>query len=140
MLMTDNDGRRFLPASFIISTAAAALIATPLATASAETKVARCLVISNNQVDYRGRCRFGTDGPDGSFYIERLNRNRALTGSVMSISVTMTGRGTAEVRGLTRQGINSRWGSARRSARRPACWVGTGFSICAWGCKTRNCR
>lgn len=112
----------------------------PASPAEAATKIARCLVVSSGQVDFRGRCRFGSDGVDGSFYIEHLNRNRPLTQGVMSISVTMIGRGVAEVRGLTRQGINSRWGRATRSTRRPACWVGSDFTICAWACRTRSCR
>jgi hypothetical protein len=40
-------------------------------------------------------------------------------------------RGMAEVRGLTVDGINSRWGSARRNVNNPACWDGADFQICA---------
>jgi len=101
--------------------------------ATAASKVARCLIVSGGSVNLRGRCLFSTEGRDGSFTVENTSRRGALFGSVLSVSVTMIGRGVAEVRGLTRQGINSRWGTARRSARRPACWVGADFSVCAWG-------
>jgi hypothetical protein len=40
--------------------------------------------------------------------------------------------GVAEVRGLTRAGINSRWGSAQRSKRDRACWRGSDFWVCAY--------
>jgi len=49
---------------------------------------------------------------------------------VDEISVFIVRPGIAEVRGLTAQGINARWGEARRSARDRACWVGADFSIC----------
>jgi hypothetical protein len=48
------------------------------------------------------------------------------------VSVTMIGDGTAEVRGLNDKGINSRWGTVRRSRSDRACWVGDGFKICAY--------
>jgi len=50
---------------------------------------------------------------------------------VVLISVTMISPGVAEVRGLTRAGINSRWGEARRSTQDRSCWTGSDFQICA---------
>jgi hypothetical protein len=47
------------------------------------------------------------------------------------ISVSVVRPGVAEVRGLTKRGINSRWGEARRSKSNRACWVGEDFKICA---------
>lgn len=115
-----------------LSTVLIALMFAP-SSASSASKIARCLIVSGGAVEFRGRCLFSTEGRDGSFTVQNTSRSGAMFGSVLSVSVTMIGRGVAEVRGLTRQGINSRWGTARRSARRPACWVGRGFSICAWG-------
>lgn len=35
------------------------------------------------------------------------------------------------VRGLTSEGINSRWGEAKRSKKDKSCWIGEDFKICA---------
>ena len=50
---------------------------------------------------------------------------------ILSVSVAIVAPGEAEVRGVTSFGVNSRWGSATRSAEDPACWVGEGFRVCA---------
>ena len=46
---------------------------------------------------------------------------------ILSVSIVEISRGTAEVSGVTRDGINSRWGQARRDG---ACWSGEDFRIC----------
>jgi hypothetical protein len=97
--------------------------------AHARPRTARC-VISSEEAPYRGPCRFIPEA-GGSFTIEPLRR-RLFFGEISSISVTMAGRGEAEVSGLTTSGINSRWGPARRSRRDPACWEGQDFSVCAY--------
>jgi hypothetical protein len=91
---------------------------------------ARCVVNSNGEKAYSGPCNFTSEGK-GSFGIEPLGQ-RAFSGGVTAISVSVTGPGTAEVNGLTASGINSRWGSARRSRRDPACWEGADFRVCVY--------
>lgn len=91
---------------------------------------ARCVVNGNGEQPYSGPCSFTSEG-GGSFSIDPIGR-RVFSGEVTDISVSLTGPGEAEVRGLTTSGINSRWGSARRSRRDPACWEGSDFRICVY--------
>jgi len=46
--------------------------------------------------------------------------------------VDLDGSGSAEVRGLTADGVSSRWGAATRSPADKASWNGQDFEICAW--------
>jgi hypothetical protein len=105
-----------------------ALLALPAA-AHGKPRLARC-AIATEEAPYRGPCRFLPDR-GGSFGLEPV-RGRRFFGEITSISVTVTKRGEAEVSGLTSSGINSRWGSARRSRRDPACWEGQDFSVCVY--------
>src|ERR1700684_2792947 len=98
-----------------------ALAALPFAV-HARPSPARCVVHSNGEKPYSGPCRFASEG-GGSFVIQPVGR-RVFSGEVTDVTVSMTGPGEAEVRGLTTSGINSRWGPARRSRRDPACWDG----------------
>ena len=104
----------------------------PAAPAPAKSKppTARCVVASAGERTYDGPCLFARES--GGSFTARPARGRAFFAGISSISVALTGRGVAEVRGLTADGINSRWGEARRSRRDPACWLGSGFSICAY--------
>lgn len=77
---------------------------------------------------YSGPCQFMSEA-GGSFAIQRAG-NVPIFGAT-SISVSIISPGHAEVRGLTAQGINSRWGSATRSSTDRACWDGVDFQICA---------
>jgi hypothetical protein len=95
-------------------------------------KTAYCQVESGGKPAFKGKCRFTPDGSTGSFSLQSRNRQGALFGSILVVSVSIVGRGIAEVRGLTKDGINSRWGEARRSTKQPACWVGEDFKVCAW--------
>jgi hypothetical protein len=97
---------------------------------AARSKLASCRIVSNGAVKFSGRCRF-TAERGGSFTLSRARGGGRLYGSILSVSVTIVGRGVAEVRGLTSGGINSRWGRAVRSKRDRACWVGRGFRVCA---------
>lgn len=110
--------------------ACAALVLTAPAPADARSKMASCRIVSDGAVKFSGRCRFTVER-GGSFSLSRAGGRGALYGNILIVSVTLVGRGVAEVRGLTRRGINSRWGRATRSRRDPACWVGSGFRICA---------
>ncbi len=90
-----------------------------------------CRIQSAGTPTYSGRCRFNPAG-GGSFILEHVSEGRSLTGPILTVSVTIGQPGIAEVRGLTKAGINSRWGEARRSPTDRACWIGADFQICAW--------
>ena len=95
---------------------------------------ARCVIRQNGITAYAGACD-ATIARDGSFSIRRhAIRRQEPSGTLLSgislISVSMVSAGVAEVRGLTSDGILSRWGSARRSQRDPACWTGADFEVC----------
>jgi hypothetical protein len=112
-------------ASLILATATA--IAPP--SAEARPRPARCVVTAAGAPTWRGPCRFDA-GRGGSFTVAPA-RGRFANG-VASLSLDVVRPGVGEVRGLTADGINSRWGSASRSARDRACWVGTDFSLCVY--------
>jgi hypothetical protein len=103
-------------------------------TGGAETqhgaRVVRCRVESQGEVKVSGRCRFTTE-VGGSSAIANVNPNESLFGEISMISVTIVATDEAEVRGLTRSGVISRRGEARRSTRERACWDGDDFRICA---------
>jgi hypothetical protein len=96
---------------------------------NAIAKPARCVVTSNGAPAYDGKCDFSAE-KGGSFSIKPIGRDAFDGATIISISVTLPG--VAEVRGLTRDGINSRWGEAKRSASDRACWVGDDFKICVY--------
>ena len=64
------------------------------------------------------------------FSIAGINNSQLIPG-ILNISVSILGPGRADVRGLTTEGINSRWGSAVQDVKDPFCWIGTDFRICA---------
>ncbi|TLG74038.1 hypothetical protein [Methylocystis sp. B8] len=97
--------------------------------ANADAKTAKCVVIGNGMTPYNGTCKFTPDN-GGSFAIEPSGKSGF--DGVTLISVAIVSPGVAEVRGLTRDGVNSRWGEAKRSKADPACWVGSDFKICVY--------
>ena len=107
----------FLPLAAVILPAAAA------------ARPARCVIRSAGAPTWRGACNFIPDR-GGSFAVAPARGN--FPDGVGDISVSLVSPGVAEVRGLTSDGINSRWGEARRSRRDPACWVGEDFSVCVY--------
>jgi hypothetical protein len=114
-----------------LATGALALAMAGAAAAQGKSKLADCRVESEGKVQMNGKCRFTPD-QGGSFTIEHPDPKRTIFfGEIMSITVSIVSPGVAEVRGLTRQGVNSRWGEARRSAQDRACWQGADFKICA---------
>lgn len=90
-------------------------------------KMARCVIGPDR---YEGPCVFHAD-PNGSFSISRRDQSE-LVSNVTMISVSIVEPGKAEVRGLTTEGINSRWGMATRSEEDRACWSGSDFEVCAY--------
>lgn len=97
--------------------------------ADAVARPARCVVNGAGAPAYNGKCEFSAEDR-GSFSIKPIGRDGFNGATVISVSVTLPG--VAEVRGLTRDGINSRWGEAERSKTDPACWVGSDFKICVY--------
>lgn len=108
---------------------ASILIAAGFAAAPAQAKIARC-VIDSEGTSYRGPCQYNV-ARGGTFTLSPAH-GRSFGEGVVSVTVYVTQRGFAEVRSLTREGINSRWGRAVRSRRDSACWVGEDFSVCAY--------
>ena len=93
---------------------------------------ASCLVSSYGIPTFKRICDFRPDGTNGSFSLSASKGNGEFLEDVRILSVTVLSPGNAEVRGLTANGINSRWGSARRSKKDDVCWIGDSFAICAW--------
>jgi hypothetical protein len=108
---------------------ALALLIVPAAAGAAKPRQVTCLVKSNGVADYRGPCRFTPDS-NGSFAVDPVGR-RSFPGGTSTVSLQTIAPGVAEVRGLTREGVNSRWGEARRSPKDRACWIGADFTVCA---------
>lgn len=113
---------------------AAALVSAALAApclAQGKSRLVDCRVESEGKAQVAGKCRFTPD-EGGSFTLEHADPKRTVFfGEIMSVTVSVISPGVAEVRGLTRQGVNSRWGEARRMANDRACWQGSDFKICA---------
>ena len=110
--------------------------AKPASTTSAAIKPAKrppateCRVQQSGKQVYSGPCVFKNDGENGSFSIAPIGA--ADIAGANPITVSITEKGVAEVRGLTKDGINSRWGEAKRSSTDKACWTGSDFEICAY--------
>lgn len=108
-----------------------ALFAATVTEGRAREKVARCRVESGGSVVVNGKCVFDAD-QDGSFHVRNVDESKPLFDEILVVNVAIVAQDVAEVRGLTRAGINSRWGAARRSPRDRACWDGADFRICAY--------
>jgi len=112
----------------VLATAAALCLFA--AAAPAKPRAARCVLSGGAETPYSGGCLFSAE-KGGSFTVTPAGRPTFM-GDVTSVSVYLVGDGSAEVRGLTRGGVNSRWGEARRSRRDPACWQGGDFRVCVY--------
>lgn len=95
--------------------------------ALAADRVVKCQVNT-----YKGSCVFSPDTSKGSFSLANPDKDTPLNEGITLVSVTVTEPGVAEVSGLTAEGINSRWGEAKRSSKDKACWEGEDFKVCAW--------
>jgi hypothetical protein len=93
-------------------------------------RVAQCRVETAGKIEMNGPCRFKSEA-GGSFTLENIDPAKPLFGQTLTVSVSIVAPETADVRGLTAQGINSRWGAARHSTRDPACWENNDFMVCA---------
>lgn len=110
--------------------AAAAALCLVAGAASARPRPARCAISGGAENPYSGPCLF-TAERGGSFTVTPLKR-RTFMSDLTSVSVYVLKPGAAEVRGMTTDGINSRWGEARRSRRDSACWEGSDFRVCVY--------
>ncbi|MCE1225589.1 MAG: hypothetical protein LWW87_03770 [Geobacteraceae bacterium] len=99
-------------------------------TAVAADKVVSCTITTGSKTAYNGHCLFIPDA-GGSFSLSSTKRQGPLFDDIGVLSVSIIAKGKAEVRGLTGDGINSRWGEAQRSTKDSACWEGSDFRICA---------
>jgi len=109
---------------------AAAALCLFAAAVSAKPRAARCVLSGGAETPYSGPCLFAAE-KGGSFTVTPAGR-RTFMGDVAGVSVYVAGDGSAEIRGLTRDGVNSRWGEARRSRRDRACWQGSDFKVCVY--------
>ena len=91
---------------------------------------ARCAIRSGGAA-YAAKCDFIAERGNGGFSVKPIGATYFPDG-IRVISVYKIAPLQAEVRGLTRDGVNSRWGPATRSMRDRACWTGDDFSICAY--------
>ena len=90
---------------------------------------ARCVIKQGGGiVAYSGRCELS--GSRSGTYA--LQNSHTIIPGILRVSIYVITPGQAEVRGLTLDGINSRWGSAVRSKVDPACWKGSDFEICVY--------
>ena len=106
------------------------LISVALLPLAAEGKSARCVIKQQGLIAFAGACDFQADS-GGSFGIRRPD-GKPILPNITDISVFLVAPGVAEVRGLTTDGINSRWGAARRNQADAACWTGSDFEVCAY--------
>lgn len=92
-----------------------------------EIKTANCLLWPSN---FRGDCQFEPRGR-GSFSV-RLDEGDTFYDDVAELLVTVYMPGQADVRAMNADGTSHMIGEAKRSETYPACWIGTGFSVCAY--------
>lgn len=94
----------------------------------AEVRSGKCTITSDGKTHRPSGCiiRKGTEEKLSWYIIEKKNGSPLLD-RILSVSIVEMSPGIAEVSGLTQDGINSRWGQARRDG---ACWSGEDFRIC----------
>lgn len=102
-----------------------------IANVRAGPRVVTCRIESDHEPAFRSECLFISEGR-GSFSLTHPKKDNPIMPGVIAIEVSIVSRDIAEVRGLTTEGINSRWGTAKRSVKNKACWKGEDFKICAW--------
>ena len=115
------------PSRLLLAAALGALMA---ATSTVQARTVKCLIETPDEV-FQGPCDFSS-GQKGSFSLSAAAGSGRFLSTASVVSVGLYAPGQADVRGLTRDGINSRWGDARRSSQDRACWRGADFLICAW--------
>lgn len=86
--------------------------------------------ITTVHTSYKGRCHFIAE-KGGSFTLSNINSQNPLIGDTKTLHVYIVDKGVAEVDSLHEDGITTSWGTATRSQKQKACWVGSDFKICA---------
>lgn len=102
-----------------------------VACSTVQAKVAKCYIENDGVPVMNAKCEFKAK-KGGSFSLSNLNRKKALFDDILIVDVSIVAKNVAEVRGLTRDGINSRWGEYHRSQTDKACWVDGSNKICAY--------
>lgn len=92
-----------------------------------EIKTATCLLWPSN---FRGECAFEPRGR-GSFSVT-LEEGERFYDDVSQIVVSVFMEGRADIRVINTDGTSELLGEAMRSETYPACWIGSGFSVCAY--------
>jgi hypothetical protein len=113
---------------YFLLTISALLLTAQLAIAA--EKHVKCEIFSNQKMLFKGPCLFLAEH-HGTFSLSNSDKSKPLFDNISLLTVAMVKKNLAEVRGLTTEGINSRWGNAKRSLKDRACWVGGDFKICA---------
>ena len=90
-----------------------------------QSKARRCIIENKHDGRFDGPCRLRMEGDGRSFSVAPLEQKTILGAVIVSVTVIETEQ--ADVRGLTTEGINSRWGLSRW---KEGCWKGSDFSIC----------
>ena len=106
------------------------VVARPAPSAAPAPSGFTCRVKSSGNPAYNGPCDFKKEGGNGSFSVTPIGASAI--GGATSVSVNITAPSEAEVRGLTAEGVNSRWGEAKRSTTDKACWTGSDFEVCVY--------
>ena len=101
-------------------------------------RIVKCQIDNGGEVTYKGECLFLPENK-GSFSLvnpranpNTFDKHKQLFSGIIALSVSIIEKNQAEVRGLTTNDNNSRWGEAVRSEEDTACWIGSDFRICAW--------
>ncbi len=87
--------------------------------------------ITTIDTSHKGKCHFIAE-KGGSFTLSSINSHNPLIGDTKTLHVYIVDKGIAEVDSLHEDGITTSWGTATRSQKQKACWVGDDFKICAW--------
>jgi hypothetical protein len=87
--------------------------------------------ITTVDTSHKGKCHFIAE-KGGSFTLSSINSQNPLIGDTKTLHVYIVDKGIAEVDSLHEDGITTSWGTATRSQKQKACWVGDDFKICAW--------
>ena len=114
----------------LLATAGAAVLALS-GNAWAAEKLVSCLIASHGMPTFKGNCLF-TSEAGGSFTLRHASGKKPVYHDALDIRVVIVDTDIVEVFSQTKDGINSRWGSVKRSQQDKGCWVGRDFEICAW--------
>jgi len=108
-------------------------------------KRATCQIDLTGRTVYKGGCNFESS-TGGSFAISNFDTATGRIDSLQEIFVEIESQGQATVYGMDRTHSIKPWGSAKRSTKQKACWIGEldineegleplddySFKVCAW--------